>query len=52
MRLGVNVAVRRKLAPGFSLIGKLRWLKEKALPCWDLDEIRSVALPEFESVKV
>lgn len=50
--VGVKVAVSWKLAPGLSLIGKVRWLNEKAVPCLDEEVIRSTVLPVLESVKV
>jgi hypothetical protein len=47
--VGVNTTGSSMLAPGWSFTGRGNVPNEKALPCLDLEAIRNVLLPVFES---
>jgi len=49
LAVGVKITGNSMLVPGWSFTGKGNAPNEKALPCSDLEEMRNVLFPVFES---
>ena len=49
LAVGVKITGNWMLAPGWSFTGNGNLPNEKALPCSDLEVIRNVLFPVFES---